>query len=197
MIEVRPSKCYRTHSSGSSVKTIISAPPKWPDPNLPAFKKLFGPGPMVVPKLLDNVRRALALSRQLEVGPAALDLELVVLAVGVRAPLALGVDVGDVAAPRVVLLVYSEVHHKTHFIGKVEGETVAGGPNQVRGIMRTFDLKEFLMKIFSDKIRDLPPVCTPVSSFMVASLHPGFHVFALSNFPVPLFHEKQASLSRN
>ena len=143
MIEVRPSKCYRTHSSGSSVKTIISAPPKWPDTNLPAFKELFGPGPMVVPKLLDNVRRALALSRQLEVGPAALDLELVVLAVRVRAPLALGVDVGDVAAPRVVLLVYSEVHHKTHFIGKVEGETVAGGPNQVRGVMRTFDLKEF------------------------------------------------------
>ena len=32
---------------------------------------------------------------------------------------------------------------------------------------------------------------------MVASMHPGFHVFALSNFPVPLFHEKQASLSRN
>ena len=108
MIEVRPSKCYRTHSSGSSVKTIISAPPKWPDPNLPALKKLLGPGPMVVPKLLDNVRRALALSRQLEVGPAALDLELVVLAVGVRAPLALGVDVGDVAATRVVLLVHGE-----------------------------------------------------------------------------------------
>ena len=152
MIEVRPSKCYRTHSSGSSVQTIISAPPKWPDPNLPALKELFGPGPMVVPKLLDNVRGALALSRQLEVGPAALDLELVVLAVGVRAPLALGVDVGDVAATWVVLLVHREVHHKTHFIGKVEGETVAGGPNQVRGIMRTFDLKELLMKIFADKI---------------------------------------------
>ena len=153
MIEVRPSKCYRTHSSGSSVQTIISAPPKWPDPNLPALKELFGPGPMVVPKLLDNVRGALALSRQLEVGPAALDLELVVLAVGVRAPLTLGVDVGDVAATWVVLLVYSEVHHKTHFIGKVEGETVAGGPNQVRGIMRTFDLKDFLMEIFADKIK--------------------------------------------
>ena len=152
MIQVRPSKCYHTHSSGSSVQTIISAPPKWPDPNLPAFKELFGPGPMVVPKLLDNVRGALALSRQLEVGPAALDLELVVLAVGVRAPLALGVDVGDVAATWVVLLVYSEVHHKTHFIGKVEGETVAGGPNQVRGVMRTFNLKEFFMKIFADKM---------------------------------------------
>ena len=31
MIQVRPSKCYRTHSSGSSVQTIISAPQKWPD----------------------------------------------------------------------------------------------------------------------------------------------------------------------
>ena len=131
MIEVRPSKCYRTHSSGSSVKTIISAPPKWPDPNLPALKKLLGPGPMVVPKLLDNVRRALALFRQLEVGPAALDLELVVLAVGVRAPLALGVDVGDVASAGVVLIVHCEVHHKAHLVRKIESEAVAGPSRKV------------------------------------------------------------------
>ena len=186
MIQVRPSKCYRTHSSGSSVKTIISAPPKWPDPNLPAFKKLFGPGPMVVPKLLDNVRGALALSRQLEVGPAALDLELVVLAVGVRAPLALGVDVGDVAAPRVVLLVYGEVHHKTHFIGKVEGETVAGGPNQVRGIMRTFDLKEFFMKICADKIKGFTSCLDPRLLIYGCVLAPRVPRVCLVKLPRPI-----------
>ena len=186
MIEVRPSKCYRTHSSGSSVKTIISAPPKWPDTNLPAFKELFGPGPMVVPKLLDNVRGALALSRQLEVGPAALDLELVVLAVGVRAPLALGVDVGDVAATRVVLLVYSEVHHKTHFIGKVEGETVAGGPNQVRGIMRTCDLKEFLMKMSSANIKRFTSCLHPCLLIYGCLLAPRVPRVCLVKLPRPI-----------
>lgn len=186
MIEVRPSKCYRTHSSGSSVKTIISAPPKWPDPNLPALKELFGPGPMVVPKLLDNVRRALALSWQLEVGPAALDLELVVLAVGVRAPLALGVDVGDVAATRVVLLVYSEVHHKTHFIGKVEGETVAGGPNQVRGIMRTCDLKEFLMKMSSANIKRFTSCLHPCLLIYGCLLAPRVPRVCLVKLPRPI-----------
>ena len=186
MIEVRPSKCYRTHSSGSSVKAIILAPPKWPDPNLPALKELFGPGPMVVPKLLDNVRRALALSRQLEVGPAALDLELVVLAVGVRAPLALGVDVGDVAATRVVLVVHREVHHKTHFIGKVEGETVAGGPNQVRGIMWTFDLKEFLMKIFADKIKGFTSCLDPCFLIYGCLLAPRVPRVCLVKLPRPI-----------
>ena len=186
MIEVRPSKCYRTHSSGSSVKTIISAPPKWPDPNLPSLKKLLGPGPMVVPKLLDNVRRALALSWQLEVGPAALDLELVVLAVGVRAPLALGVDIGDIAAARVVLLVHGEVHHKTHFIGKVEGETVAGGPNQVRGIMWTFDLKEFLMKIFADKIKGFTSCLDPCFLIYGCLLAPRVPRVCLVKLPRPI-----------
>ena len=186
MIEVRPSKCYRTHSSGSSVKTIISAPPKWPDPNLPAFKELFGPGPMVVPKLLDNVRRALALSWQLEVGPAALDLELVVLAVGVRAPLAFGVGIGDVATAGVVLLVYGEVHHKTHFIGKVEGETVAGGPNQVRGIMRTFDLKDFLMEIFSDKMKGFTSCLHPRLLIYGCLLAPRVPRVCLVKLPCPI-----------
>ena len=186
MIEVRPSNCYRTHSSGSSVKTIISAPPKWPDTNLPAFKELFGPGPMVVPKLLDNVRRALALPRQLEVGPAALDLELVVLAVGVRAPLALGVDVGDIAATRVVLLVYCEVHHKTHFIGKVEGETVAGGPNQVRGIMRTCDLKEFLMKMSSANIKRFTSCLHPCLLIYGCLLAPRVPRVCLVKLPRPI-----------
>ena len=186
MIQVRPSKCYRTHSSGSSVKTIISAPLKRPDPNLPSLKKLLGPGPMVVPKLLDNVRGALALSWQLEVGPAALDLELVVLAVGVRAPLALGVDVGDVAATRVVLLVHREVHHKTHFIGKVEGETVAGGPNQVRGVMWTFDLKEFLMKIFADKIKGFTSCLDPCFLIYGCLLAPRVPRVCLVKLPRPI-----------
>ena len=41
------------------------------------------------------------------------------------APLALRVDVRDVAAPRMVLLVHSEVHHKVHLVREVEGEAVA------------------------------------------------------------------------
>ena len=41
------------------------------------------------------------------------------------APLALRVDIRDVAAPRMVLLVHSEVHHKVHLVRKVESEAVA------------------------------------------------------------------------
>ena len=40
------------------------------------------------------------------------------------APLALRVDIRDVAAPRMVLLVHSEVHHKVHLVREVESEAV-------------------------------------------------------------------------
>ena len=41
------------------------------------------------------------------------------------APLALRVHIRDVAPPRMVLVVHSEVHHKVHLVREVEGEAVA------------------------------------------------------------------------
>ena len=41
------------------------------------------------------------------------------------APLALRVDIRDVAPPRMVLLVHGEVHHKVHLVREVESEAVA------------------------------------------------------------------------
>merc|ERR1712004_499256 len=92
---------------------------------LPSFNESVCPDLVVIGELIDDVRRSLFLSGKLERGPWASDHSLQLLL-----PLLLGLvvdpvaNVRKVATPRMVLGVNSEVLHKAHLVGKVEGKGV-------------------------------------------------------------------------
>lgn len=138
--------------------------------HLPALKELLGPDLLVVSKFLHDICRALTLPGQLEVGPAALDGQRVVLAVRVRAPIAFGVNIRDVASAWVVLLVHGEVHHKAHLVGEVECEAVAGLSDHVGGDTRS----------------SLLHPCLLVYGRLLAPRVPGVRLVKLSRPIVPL-----------